>query len=341
MFARSLRVLKSAPATSRSATTAAPAPYKRTYTPRTSTTTAAAPRTAPARTASPSSTPSRGPGRPPSAATAAASKTAAAPAPAKAPVEEDEPVRPTPILDAVPDEYAAPPGLAEGASTSFARKGAASDIPADIFSSSPNPFSSSSSAGTSSSSIPSTLPILAPQQTEIDWSTSYHGLSAAPFTNEQAQILMRPLEAAEIEIKPDGLLYLPEILYRRILNKAFGPGGWGMVPRGEMTVLKNMVTREWGLVAGGRLVSVARGEQTFFDPSGMPTASEGCKSNALMRCCKDLGIASELWDPSFIRAFKAAHCIEAWTEHVVTKKKQKRWRRKHNKFEYPYMDPTK
>lgn len=68
-----------------------------------------------------------------------------------------------------------------------------------------------------------------------------------------------------------------------------------MVPRGEMTVLKNLVTREWGLVAGGRLVSVARGEQQFFDPSGMPTATEGCKSNALMRCCKDLGIASELW----------------------------------------------
>ena len=27
-----------------------------------------------------------------------------------------------------------------------------------------------------------------------------------------------------------------------------------MVPRGEMSVLKNMVTREWGLVAGGRCV---------------------------------------------------------------------------------------
>lgn len=50
----------------------------------------------------------------------------------------------------------------------------------------------------------------------------------------------------------DGLLYLPEILYRRILNQAFGPGGWGMVPRGEMTLLKMMVSREWGLVASGR-----------------------------------------------------------------------------------------
>ncbi len=26
-------------------------------------------------------------------------------------------------------------------------------------------------------------------------------------------------------------------------------------------------------------------------------ACESAKSNALMRCCKDLGIASELWDP--------------------------------------------
>ena len=44
-----------------------------------------------------------------------------------------------------------------------------------------------------------------------------------------------------------------------------------------------------------RLVAVARGEQEYFDPSGIPTATEACKSNALMRCCKDLGIASELW----------------------------------------------
>lgn len=44
-----------------------------------------------------------------------------------------------------------------------------------------------------------------------------------------------------------------------------------------------------------RLVAVARGEQEYFDHSGIPTATEACKSNALMRCCKDLGVASELW----------------------------------------------
>ena len=69
------------------------------------------------------------------------------------------------------------------------------------------------------------------------------------------------------------------------------------------------------------LVAIARGEQEYFDQSGIPTATEACKSNALMRCCKDLGIASELWDPRFIREFKKEHCVEVFAEHLPTKKK--------------------
>ncbi|CAG7848680.1 SubName: Full=Related to Gephyrin {ECO:0000313/EMBL:CCA73955.1} [Serendipita indica DSM 11827] len=41
-----------------------------------------------------------------------------------------------------------------------------------------------------------------------------------------------------------------------------------------------------------------------------------------MRCCKDLGIASELWDPRFIREFKAKYCVEVFVEHLTTKKKR-------------------
>ena len=70
-----------------------------------------------------------------------------------------------------------------------------------------------------------------------------------------------------------------------------------------------------------RLVGIARGEQEYFDPSGIPTATEACKSNALMRCCKDLGVASELWDPRFIREFKKEYCVEVYVEHVPTKRK--------------------
>ena len=89
-------------------------------------------------------------------------------------------------------------------------------------------------------------------------------------------------------------------------------------------------------LANNRLVSIARGEQQYFDPNGIPTAVEGCKSNALMRCCKDLGIASDLWDPRFIRKFKKDYCEEKFAEHVMTKRKKKLWRRKGDVFEYPY-----
>lgn len=172
----------------------------------------------------------------------------------------------------------------------------------------------------------------------VDWSSSFSGLSVQPFSKEAADVLLAPLAKNDVEIKPDGIIYLPEIKYRRILNRAFGPGGWGLAPRGETIVTDKAVTREYALLALGRLVSIARGEQDYFSKDGIPTASEGCKSNALMRCCKDLGVASELWDPRFIREFKASHAREVFVEHQVNKRKTKIWLRKGDAVQYPYKE---
>ncbi|KAL1650286.1 hypothetical protein SLS58_001097 [Diplodia intermedia] len=171
-----------------------------------------------------------------------------------------------------------------------------------------------------------------------DWSRSFHGLSSERFSDRAAAALLEPIQADDIEVKPDGIIYLPEIKYRRILNRAFGPGGWGLAPRGETIVTGKTVTREYGLVAGGRLVSIARGEQQYFEPEGIPTATEGCKSNALMRCCKDLGVASELWDPRFIRRFMKEYAKKVWVEHVVTKKKKQITIRKDDEVPYPWKE---
>ena len=195
---------------------------------------------------------------------------------------------------------------------------------------------------------------------QVDWSRSFHGLSTEAFSPEAAKALLAPLEPEEIEVKPDGILYLPEIKYRRILNQAFGPGGWGLAPRGETIVTAKSVTREYALVALGRyavmshcsrsvlknatnyivyrLVSVARGEQDYFSPEGITTAVEGCKSTALRRCCKDLGVASELWDPRFIRKFMAQHVKEVFAENQVTKKRKKLYLRKDDTLKYPFKE---
>ncbi|CCE61700.1 hypothetical protein TPHA_0B00280 [Tetrapisispora phaffii CBS 4417] len=171
---------------------------------------------------------------------------------------------------------------------------------------------------------------------DIDWYKSWHKIGSSPFPQKVQTELEKPLDLEDIEIKPDGLIYLPEIKYRRILNRAFGAGGWGLAPRSDTIVTQKLVTREYALICLGQLVGVARGEQDYFSESGIPTATEGCKSNALMRCCKDLGIGSELWDPVFIKKYKKEHCVEKFVEHVTTQKKKKIWLRKGRPVEYPY-----
>ncbi|KFA67645.1 hypothetical protein S40285_04935 [Stachybotrys chlorohalonatus IBT 40285] len=172
---------------------------------------------------------------------------------------------------------------------------------------------------------------------DVDWATSFHGVSAKPVTSEQFERLNRPLNTKDIEVKPDGIIYLPEIKYRRRLNEAFGPLGWGLVPRGEPVVGDNIVTREYALIIGGRFAAQAQGENNYFGQDQLPSAVEGCKSNALMRCCKDLGIGSELWDPQFIRWFRKTSMEEVWVEHLTTKKKRTFWYRKDEvDVAYPY-----
>ena len=87
---------------------------------------------------------------------------------------------------------------------------------------------------------------------QVDWAHSFHGLSTEPFSKEAAEVLLQAIPPEDVEVKPDGIIYLPEIKYRRILNKAFGPGGWGLAPRGETIVTAKAVTREYALVVLGR-----------------------------------------------------------------------------------------
>lgn len=57
-----------------------------------------------------------------------------------------------------------------------------------------------------------------------------------------------------------------------------------------------------------------------------------------MRCCKDLGIASELWDPRWIRKFRAEYTREVNVEHVITRRRSKIWIRKDDEVTYPYKE---
>ena len=85
-------------------------------------------------------------------------------------------------------------------------------------------------------------------------------------------------------------------------------------------------------------MSQAMGEHTFYSRSNLAygKACESAKSNALMRCCKDLGVASELWDPRFIKQWKAKYAEELWCENVRNKERKKLWRRKDSADPFPF-----
>ena len=159
----------------------------------------------------------------------------------------------------------------------------------------------------------------APLMTIADENTAaglYRGVSVLPATEAQTEILLRPCDDTELDILPTGEVYLSQVGYRRRLNEAFRPGGWALVPIDDRPIIhgRTMMQR-WALYIGGRFISSAYGEQDYFEQNerqSYATAAESLKSNALMRCCKDLGIASECWDRHFTQTFKAATCVKVW-----------------------------
>ncbi len=148
----------------------------------------------------------------------------------------------------------------------------------------------------------------------------YGGISVLAVTEKQEQILVEPVKISEIEIKPTGEIYMCHIQYRRRLNKAFGIGQWALKPVGGFVKTQKSnfgktqqtVCREYALYISGKFAASAIGEATYIEENMQMTWSDACeatKSNAIMRCCKDIGIGLEMWDKKFTEQFKKEHCV--------------------------------
>ena len=175
--------------------------------------------------------------------------------------------------------------------------------------------------------------------------TKYPGVAAKAFTDGQQAILEMPIPADDIDILPTGEVYFSQVGYRRTLNRAFGPGAWALVPSGEFYQDGETLCREYSLLVEGRFISAAIGEADFQPDNprmSKATAAEALKSNALMRCCKDLLIASECWDKRTNSKWIAEYAVAVWTVGVGKSNKgdkKKLWRRKDApKFDYPWRE---
>jgi len=130
-------------------------------------------------------------------------------------------------------------------------------------------------------------------------------------SKQQREILYAKVKDEDVEIRADGIIYLPWMEYVSRLREAFGME-WAIVPHGEPKINPDKDGILWAffLMVKGKICGYSIGEQQYFPNNKTMTwgdACEGAKSNALMRLCKGIGISLELWRPSFVKAWIKAH----------------------------------
>lgn len=113
---------------------------------------------------------------------------------------------------------------------------------------------------------------------------------------------------------------MSESKYYEILDDAVGNSGWHLEPISPYTIHESTISRSYALYIHDTFVSEARGETELpkdVDASSIPDEAleeidSKCAYTALVRCGKDLGIASELWDGKFSKKFLKEQCVRVW-----------------------------
>jgi hypothetical protein len=145
----------------------------------------------------------------------------------------------------------------------------------------------------------------------------YRGASELGIDSTAAGILTAPVDEKDLEILPTGEVYASQVRYRKTLNAAVGVGNWALVPLCKPVLKDENICQEWALYIHGKFAGRAWGENGYTgqnDRQSEFTALEGAKSDALKRCCKDLGIASECWDRRYTEDWKRKHAVAVYTE---------------------------
>lgn len=156
-----------------------------------------------------------------------------------------------------------------------------------------------------------------------------HKAGTIKLSEKQKGILYAPVKKEDVEIRPDGLIYLPWMEYETRLREAFGME-YALIPQGLPRLEGNLVL--WGhwLIVKGCPMGFSIGQQEYY-PSNKTMnwgdAIEGSKSNARMRLCKGLGITLELWKPSWVKIWIAEYA-ETYMGTDRFDKPKKYWRKK-------------
>lgn len=155
----------------------------------------------------------------------------------------------------------------------------------------------------------------------------YSNTGKLNLTAKEKKALIKIFPDEQIEIRPDGYIYLPQVHYRIRLNEVIGPGDWGLVIKGsyidgnKLFVVGLMVIRNC-------YVSESTGEAaSTYENQSKATVWESAKSDCMTRCCKDLGIGSQVYDPTYIKYWQKQFATVVWCYFEKEKKSKRLWRK--------------
>lgn len=171
------------------------------------------------------------------------------------------------------------------------------------------------------------------QVANFDPAITYANASNLQLSESEAKKIAAPFDELDYEITPAGFIYLPQALSLKRLNDVIGVGRWGLllINVGQQEIKQGLtkIFYDGALVIRNCFVSRAAGEAAYSlnnANQSYATALEAAKTDCRQRCCKDLGIATDAWNPSYVRAWQKKHAIRVYV--LKDNKKEVIWRRR-------------
>jgi hypothetical protein len=158
----------------------------------------------------------------------------------------------------------------------------------------------------------------------------YATASTLKLTPEESTAMMAEFDESVIEVRPDGHIYLPQSYYRNRLNSTVGIGQWGLIVKGttqEVNGSKIKMLLNGVLVIRNCFVAEAVGEAELHADNAqqsLATVWESAKSDCITRCCKDLSMARQIYEPTYRNSWLAKFAVQVW----IQGKDKPQWRKK-------------
>jgi hypothetical protein len=155
-------------------------------------------------------------------------------------------------------------------------------------------------------------PRQAPEVPQLAW---WQGAGELQLSPEQQKILWQEVDAEAVQIRPDGIVYLPWAKVWRVILTAFAPHVPALVWLGNPKPEDGSICLHIVMTVGGQFVGEAVGACPWVKSNpNMNWAScvEGAVSDAVVKISKRLGMFQELWSVPWVNAWRAEHAMRVF-----------------------------